>query len=58
MWRRLGGNSRQRWLPAALPILVAKQHDFTYLPVLYTLRSFTQRNVLLFFSSSVSYVEN
>jgi len=61
MWRRLRNGTatcQQCSLPAALPVLVAEQHYFTFLPILHTLRSFTQCDVLLFFSSSVRYVEN
>jgi len=50
MWRRLdAGNLWQCWLPAALPVLVAQQHNFTFLPVLYTLCSCTMRCCMILY---------
>ena len=55
--RPRAATSRQRWLAAALPVVVVQQHYCTCLSILYTFRSFMQFDVLLFFSSSVRCVQ-
>jgi len=47
MWRHTA-TSRERWLGAALPVLIVHQHYCTCLPLLYTLHSFTPCNTLWF----------